>query len=841
MYLKAGKKLSVMICLLFQIAVYLTEGQTIIRGRVTDIQTFEPVVFANIVFKGTTIGTQTGFDGTYVLNGITGSDSIIISFVGYETKTIGIIPDSEQDIDIHLTPALFSIAEVTIRPGENPAIKLLREVWRKMPENHIEKLQAYQYVNYSRSTLFVRKPGYYKRTDKTFEKPFYGEFEKYSVKTGTEDIPAIPSYFTEILSDNYFLKSTGRNFIHIKASNSEGIAFESTNLPAQLITKQENYNFMDNTVRIIDRSFISPLSRFGPSYYKYYLNDTSLIDNRYYCFRVDFLPKREEDPVFRGTFWINDTTFALKRISVEIGQKAELNFIRRAKIQQDYEPVDYEAWFPVSTRFMADAANLFVTNYSRKTDIVINKPHEPGFYSSELKVGFDADNNSHDFWNKVRMNSLEKTDSLVLKKIDEIKTTGRISIPAKLIEAAIRGYYNLGKFELGPYLLFYGYNETEGSRFRIGGRTNVLFSNRFIIEGYAAYGTKDKLLKGSVQTEYLLSKKYWTKAGVQIRDDVENAGATDEFYSQSSFLTFASTFGGSDMIARSTVLRPWIGSDIIRGLQAKLVFTYKTFEPAGSDYHFAWYANSLKTDLRESFRTNELGLIFSYQPKAVYVLDGNRRFSVNFNQYPVFRFEYFKGFKKPGNGDFNYDKIIAGIQQRFNPGGFGRIVYNVRFSRIFGSLPYPLLTTLPGNQSFLRTDRTYNLMNYGEFVADESLELFLSYHMNGLLLGKLPLIKKLEWRTVLSGRIAYGSFNHKSNGFYDPGTNPGGILPKTDPAGFPLTEFSTLTWGKPYAEISYGIENIFRFFRVDLVQRLTYLDNPDSRRFAVMISGVFRF
>lgn len=841
MLLKAGKKFCILIYLLFQITITFLEAQTIVRGRVSDIQTFEPVVFANIVFKGTTIGTQTGFDGSFILSGMTDSDSIGISFVGYETKVIGIIPERDQNIDIHLTPALFSIAEVTIRPGVNPAIKLLREVWRRMSDNHIRKLTAYQYVNYSRSTLYVRKPGYYSKSDESLVKPFSGGFEKYTVKTGEEDIPAIPSYFTETLSDNFFLKSTGQNFINIRASNSEGIAFGSTSLPAQLITKQENFNFMDNTVLIIDRSFISPLARFGPLYYRYYLRDTSLIDNRYHCFRVDFIPKREEDPVFRGTFWINDTTFALKRISVEIGQKAELNFVRRVKIQQEYEPVDSEAWFPVSTRFMADAANLFVTNYSRKTEIIINKPHEPGFYSSELKMGFEAKNQSPDFWNKVRINSLEKTDSLALQKIEVIKHENRIKIPAKLIEAAIRGYYDLGKFELGPYVLFYGFNEAEGSRFRIGGRTNIRFSNRIIIEGYTAYGTWDKRLKGSVQTEYLLSEKYWTKAGVQIRDDIENAGAIDEFFSQSSFLTFASTFGGSDMMGRSTVLRPWIGSDIIRGLQAKLVFTNKTFEPAGPDYHFAWYADPSRTVVKESFKTNELGLILHYQPKAVYVLDGNRRFSVNFNQFPVFGFEYFKGFRNPGNGDFNYDRIITDIHHRFNPGGFGNIVYNVRFSKIFGSLPYPLLTTLAGNQSFFRTDRTYNLMNNGEFVSDETLELFLSYHMNGLLTGKLPLIKKLEWRTVISGRMAYGSFNHKSNGFYDPDTNPGGILPKTCPEGSPLTEFSTLTWKKPYAEISYGIENIFRFFRIDLVQRLTYLDNPESRKFAVMFSGVFRF
>lgn len=295
------------------------------------------------------------------------------------------------------------------------------------------------------------------------------------------------------------------------------------------------------------------------------------------------------------------------------------------------------------------------------------------------------------------------------------------------------------------------------------------------------------------------------------------------------------------MMARTTIIRPWIGSDITRGLQAKMVYTRKTFEPAGPDYHFAWYSGKSGSGMKDCFMTNELGLILSYQPGAVYVLDGNRRFSVNFNQYPVFSLEYFRGFKDPGKGDFSYDRFSAGINHRFNPGGLGSVVWNAGFSKVFGSLPYPLLTTFAGNESIFRTDRTYNLMNLGEFVADESLELFLSYHMNGLLLGKLPLIRKLEWRTVFSGRLAYGSFNDKSNGFFDPESNPGGILSKLDPAGLPVTGFNTLSWRHPYAEISYGIENIFKFFRVDLVQRLTRLDNPGSSRYAVKISGVFRF
>lgn len=842
MTINDSRKILTVLILIVNLFLSLTgEAQTTIRGKVTDIQTFEPIVFADVFFKGTSAGTNTRFDGSYMLTGPATSDSIVISFIGYETKKIAVVPGIDQVINVQLHPALYSIPEIIIRPGENPAITLLKKVWKNIPLIHIENLSAYQYENYSRSVVFIRKAGYYKKSDNRYLKPFSKEFEKYSVKTGPEDIPAIPSYFTETISNNFYLKSTGQESVHIKASTSDGIAFNNTSLPAQLISRQENFNFMDNTIRIIDKSFISPLSESGPLYYRYYLTDSMLIDDRFFCYEVNFSPRNEEGPVFHGTFWINDTTYALKRISVELGHRAELNFIRRLRIQQDYEPVESSAWFPVRTRFMADAANLFITNFSQKTQISINKPHETEFYSSELKTDLRAEDFKDNFWQRARTNSLEKIDTLVFEKIDSLKKSGRISISAKLIEAAIRGYYNFGKFEAGPYLLLYDHNNTEGNRFRLGGRTNAGFSRKIIIEGYGAFGTKDKRFKGSIQSEYFVSKEKWTKIGLQVRNDIENTGALDEFYSQNSFLTFASTFGGSDKLAWSGVIRTWLESDLLRGLNGRVIFTGRTFSPETPDFYFAWYADPLKTRLKSAYRTSEAGLIVTYQPKAVYVLDGLRRFPVNFNMSPVFTFEYFRGFKGFAGGDFTYDKVVAGISHKFNPGALGSVACNLRFTKIFGAVPYTLLTTFAGNQSFFRADRTYNLMNSGEFVADESLEMFFTYHMNGLILAKIPLLKKLDLRTVFSANEAFGKFNEGKNGFFDPGTNPEGILPVNDQEGNPLTGFNILSYEHPYAEFSYGIENVFRFFRIDLVQRLTYLDNPDVHRFAVKVSGVFRF
>ena len=131
-------------------------------------------------------------------------------------------------------------------------------------------------------------------------------------------------------------------------------------------------------------------------------------------------------------------------------------------------------------------------------------------------------------------------------------------------------------------------------------------------------------------------------------------------------------------------------------------------------------------------------------------------------------------------------------------------------------------------------------MNYGEFVLDEALEMNMAYHMNGLILNKLPLLKKLRLRTVVGARAAFGSFNDKLNGFYDPVGNQNAILPDSI-KGNSLTRFNTLSYNRPYVELSYGIENIFSFLRIDLIHRLTWLENPDLHRFGVKISGVFRF
>lgn len=827
---------NIFFCIIIKLFLFFftSAAQDIISGKVTDALTNEPVAFANVIYKNTTVGTITDFNGDYELRKA-GYDTLFVSFLGYEPKIIA-LTDTTVIVNVQLFPSVFSLEEVVVRPGENPAHNLLRQVWKNNEKNNIERLRAYQYENYSRSTVFFRKFNY--KDSVSNSRLFQKEFEEHSVSTGDEGFPALPGYISESVSDVYFLRFPKREFINIKSVNSKGLAFDNTDFVSQLTSHQENFNFLNNSVSIIDKSFISPLSRYGLLYYKYYLIDSMYVDNNY-CYEIHVVPRREEDPVFKGTIWITDTTYSLKRISVEVGKKTDLNFIRRIKIQQDYCLVD-SAWFPVKTRFMADAVNLFITNYSEKNNIIVNKPQKLSFYDKELKMDFEAKDHDQNFWENYRAGSFEHIDSAASVKLNDLNRVKKIKITSGLIEASIKGYYNFGSFEGGPYLLMYGHNSVEGNRVRLGGRTNNNLSKNWIFEGYLAYGFTDAKFKGALQAERFLIKKYWTKAGILFRNDIEKVGATDEFYSKNAFLTFASTFGGTDKLSWSETYRTWVESDFFNDFNAKIVLTHKTFDPVSPDFHFAYFTDNSRSIIKEDYKFSEVSVSLFYQPQVTYILDGLKRFPVNFNKLPSFTLEYFYGIKDLFDGDFNYRKFSAKIHHNFTMGGLGLMVYEVGFSKVFDPLPYPMLTILPGNESFFRSNRTFNLMGYGEFVADEAIEFFTSYHMDGLILNKIPLIKKLNWRTVVTGHAAFGSFD-EANGFYNPVNNPEGLLPVTDMNGNLITSFHSLTYSRPYAELSYGIENIFRFFRIDLIQRLSHLDNPDAKQFGIKISGVFRF
>jgi hypothetical protein len=119
-------------------------------------------------------------------------------------------------------------------------------------------------------------------------------------------------------------------------------------------------------------------------------------------------------------------------------------------------------------------------------------------------------------------------------------------------------------------------------------------------------------------------------------------------------------------------------------------------------------------------------------------------------------------------------------------------------------------------------------MNYGEFVSDHFASVQYRQYLEGFLLNRVPLLNKLKWRLVATGNVIMGGMR-QSNRDLIAEYMPDNTTP-TLTAGY-------FTNSKPYVELGYGVENIFKFLRVDFVHRLSYLDNERARKFGVLFTA----
>ncbi|HNP96585.1 MAG TPA: carboxypeptidase-like regulatory domain-containing protein, partial [Cyclobacteriaceae bacterium] len=167
------------------------------------------------------------------------------------------------------------------------------------------------------------------------------------------------------------------------------------------------------------------------------------------------------------------------------------------------------------------------------------------------------------------------------------------------------------------------------------------------------------------------------------------------------------------------------------------------------------------------------------------------------------------------------------IKKRIKTGplGVGNLTFTGEY--VFNTLPYPLLTLHLGNQSPFYSSVTYNLMDFGEFVSDHYFSLQYRQYLEGFLLNRVPLLNKLKWRLLATTNVIVGGMRQSNRD----------LISLLTPTGETASQVGYFNEGKPYMEVGYGIENIFKIFRVDFIHRLSYLDKPDARKFGVFFTA----
>lgn len=810
---------------------------TEVSGRVTDAATQEPIAFANVYFKGTQIGASTNFEGYYTISTTEHIDSIQASFLGYVPKTKAIQRGVKQTIDLQLDPTSFQLDAISITPGRNPAYRILDSVWAHRQGNDVRQLTSYQYESYTKVQVDVDNISD-KFRNRTIMKPFTYLFDSLDVAAGEDGRPVLPIFVSETLSDYYYQDAPLQRKEHIKASNVTGVGMEDGSYITQFVGSSfHDYNFYQNNLTILEHSVVSPISSEAKGFYVHILEDSMWIGNKW-CYQIKLAPKREEDIVFNGTMWIQDTTWAIVTLSVEVVGTANLNFIERYKIQQELEPTEAGPWLPVKTRILMDieeptdeSFGMLAKVYVSNKDIAVNQEYEPKFFKDDLSVDAMAQMKADTFWEAHRHEALTDEDQTIYSLVDSIRDFPRIRTYIDVAKVLTSGYFRVTpKIEFGSYLLTYGTNVIERHRFRLGFRTTSEFSKQSMIKAYGAYGLRDQRFKYGVIGETFLSRNNWTKIGYQYKHDLEGIGAPDDYEELNPLLEAATQLGLLSRMNKVELHRFWFHTDLHRSITQKIIFTSKFYAPEG-EFTYAYFPDlNDKSEIRTSMRTTELAFETVWTPLETKLINDNKRTRLHVHKAPNFTFRYSLGLKGPFGGQFNYHKFDLGVSQIARLGVMGRGEYIARYNKVLTPLPYLLLHTFPGNETLIRTLSTYNMMDFFEFVADESLMLFYVHHFDGVLMNRIPVVQKLKWRMVLSGKMAVGSLSDDNLAYMAP----------FDAYDQPVTPVNTLEPGKPYYEIGYGFENIFRFMRIQAYHRLSYTQNRPNN-FGIRGSVYFNF
>jgi hypothetical protein len=315
-----------------------------------------------------------------------------------------------------------------------------------------------------------------------------------------------------------------------------------------------------------------------------------------------------------------------------------------------------------------------------------------------------------------------------------------------------------------------------------------------------------------------ITKKPWQQVEMHYSDDLQILGRTDNIFSGDNFLTSILARSPVSNLTRVQETEFTYDRDWFPGLEIKLSILDRVFTPLQTS-GFLYYGDNGQLFNKPSINAPafQAYINFSYDDK--YIASSMSRTDVG-TRYPTLILQYTAGFQGLFQGDYQYHKLVFGLSEILHINPFGDTHYYIEGGKIWGAVPYPLMQLHPGNETYIYDPTAYNMMNYYEFASDQYLGLNIEHHFEGYFFNKIPLFRKLKWREIAGCKVLIGSVNKE---------NERTLL-------FPST-LSSLNNG-PYAEGDLGIENIFKIIRIDALWRLSYLNNPNISRFAVM--GTFQ-
>jgi len=822
--------------ILFLLPVFSLIAQTKAGGIVTD-DTGATVPFANVVFANSTSGTTTNEVGEFYLQSDDNYDTLVFSFIGYKTKKIALKSRVNLNMDVKLEQEASSLDEVVIYRGKtskknNPAIDILKKVWANRRSNGVNAFDQYSYKEYEKLEFDLNTIDSAVVESRIFNgMEFIFDYADTNAVTGKT---YLPMFINESVSQVY-----GDNKINeekkVLLGNKNSGFNQNRNLIDFVKDIYDDYDIYKNYIKFFDKSFVSPISTTGIDTYNYVLSDSAYIDNKW-CYNIVYYPRRENELTFKGDFWVNDTTWAVKNINLETTKDVNINWIKQVYIEQDFEVLNDSVFLIEKDFFMADfGINKKKTSqgvYAKRTmlydEYEFNKERGSSFYNQPVyNPQSQAYNRSDEFWSENRLEQLNDDEEGIYVMLDSLTKTKAFNRLYDIATIAQSGYVEFDGWDYGPVYSTFGFNDVEGIRTRFGGRTYFGQNDPWRIEAYGAYGFKDHKFKYGVSAKVLLDYKMRLILSGGNRRDVEQLGTSltnsTDVLGRSLASSSLLNVGDTDKLSSINLSVFSVQLEPVKNLTLRFGANYRILQPASEGFSLDYYVDDTRTITDSEINQTELSTIITWTPGRKTSGYGVERNVVNEEDFPTLFLNYSLGVKEVFNSDFDYKKLQFFYNQPLLIGGFGRSNISLEAGKTFDAVPLGLLSVVPGNQTYFSMYNSFPTLDFYEFVTDSYSAIHIDHNFNGRLFSRIPLLRELNLRELVGFRAVYGDISQASKDL--------------DASDLPLVAPDN----DPFYEYSLGIGNILKVMRFDVHFRGNYFDNPDARSLAFTIDFGFHF
>ncbi len=850
--MKVFRKLYFVVALLLVSTLQLMAQQKI-TGRVIDEDGFA-VSYASVQYRGHKIAVSSDSQGKFSIEKHPGW-VLTVSALSYKSQTIS-VNEKMDFIEVKLKDDSHKLNEVVVKTKrgkysrkDNPAVELMRRVIAAKKKTDLSNHDYYQYDKYQKITLALNDLKKEQLEGKFFSKRQYlldqVETSPYNGKL------TLPVSIDETVSQHIYRKDpkTEKDIIKGQQSNGIGQVIQTGEiLNTALKDAFTDVDIYDDYVRLLQYPFPSPIGRTGISFYHYYIEDTVYVE-RDLCYHLQFIPANSQDFGFRGELYVlADSSLHVKKCNLYMPHNTDVNYVKNMKIEQEYTRLDNGEWVLSKDDMIAELhvnsmlQDLLVVRNTRLTDYAFDELPKILFKGkAKVRHDMDAMNRDEAYWNKYRQVDLTKSESSMDSFIHRMENSKGFKYIIFFVKALMENYVEIGggtdgkksKFDLGPVNTYISKNFVDGIRLRLAGRTMAALNPHFFWDGYAAYGTKSNdWYTGNIFT-YSLNKKKNSPFEFPMRNltfevarDVTSPSDENLLHNKDNFfMTF----------------RAATQDEMFLYHRQKLAFTYETDWGFRFNTSLRFQSNRTVGNLHyyhldgtevKKIRMTDLNMGINYNPGVTYVNTKQQRLPINLDS-PEIGLSHTMGFKGFMGGQYHSNITKLSIYKRQWLGSWGYLDFHAIGQAQWNKVPFPMLILPPINLSYFEQETTISLMKDWEFLNDRQVFWALSWDMNGKLLNRIPLIKKLKWREWFAIKGVWGHLTDKNNPYLEKNQGDGRL--------FKFPKNSHVMNDTPYWECVAGVHNIFKFFSVEYVRRLTYLNNNNIDKWGIRFGFMMSF